>query len=842
MAKTRSGAGPDEGEQPLPAPDEHSIENAHLFPSLGLGSLVDCAARYEPIRDPSGRIVDFRYLEINDQAVEYNGISRADTLGHTLLELFPGHGSAGWIEQYAEVVETGQPLLLDEVLYPLDCADGQVRRYEMHALPAEGGFVLVWRDISERHEAHCAREMLAMANAVLVHADNETSLLRGMCGAAMVHDCFVGAAYTRTRHGNVDVVEIQQREGHPTPLSTDPLPSLAVIHEVATGGQPMVVNELGSSGADAKSCVCVPVHADGVVDGVYTVFSTHPLSLADTAVGALCDVAAQIGVGLARRRATDRLLQSIETNRLLFTAVEQAADSIILTDLTPAIIYANPATVETTGYSLSEMVGENPRLFASGFHDQLFYEAMWASLQRGEPFRGRMVNRRKSGEVYEEDASITPVRGDTGAVVAYVGVKHDLSRERRVQQELSRVHTDRTTAVRIMGELHPLETLEATADSLAEAMTQFADIDGAIVLMVGPDGEILPVSGADSNITSVPLTPGEPLPMLLSQAVIDATERGPWWVEFADQSGPAGTFPAISLAMAEAGFVIAAYAPIRWDGRVIGALSITSRSPDSPSWIDARLPVLEELGNFAGMLFGARAQMYGDVQTLRTRVNDVIHAERFDVVIQPIVDLRTEATVGHEALTRFHDGTRPHQRFNQARRVDLGSQLEAACARRAVSLLPKLPAHTWLSVNFSPETVVDGTAASVMADTDPTRIVVEITEHGAIESYPHVLEALAACGAPRLAIDDTGAGFASMRHILELRPAMVKLDMELVRGIDADPARQSLTAGLRHFCTQIGAVMIAEGVETEAEAHTLTTLGVDMAQGYLFGRPAPVPS
>jgi EAL domain-containing protein (putative c-di-GMP-specific phosphodiesterase class I) len=89
-------------------------------------------------------------------------------------------------------------------------------------------------------------------------------------------------------------------------------------------------------------------------------------------------------------------------------------------------------------------------------------------------------------------------------------------------------------------------------------------------------------------------------------------------------------------------------------------------------------------------------------------------------------------------------------------------------------------------------------------------------------------------------VDDAGASFASLRHILELDPAFVKLDISLIRGIDRDPAKQGLVAGMRHFARTTKCRIIAEGVESEAEAQTLTELDVRLVQGYLFGRPAPL--
>jgi EAL domain-containing protein (putative c-di-GMP-specific phosphodiesterase class I) len=87
-------------------------------------------------------------------------------------------------------------------------------------------------------------------------------------------------------------------------------------------------------------------------------------------------------------------------------------------------------------------------------------------------------------------------------------------------------------------------------------------------------------------------------------------------------------------------------------------------------------------------------------------------------------------------------------------------------------------------------------------------------------------------------VDDAGAGYAGLRHILELQPAFAKLDISLVRGIDTDEVRQAMAAGLQYFGLRTGCQLIAEGVEREAEVETLRNLGVELAQGFLFGEPA----
>lgn len=120
-------------------------------------------------------------------------------------------------------------------------------------------------------------------------------------------------------------------------------------------------------------------------------------------------------------------------------------------------------------------------------------------------------------------------------------------------------------------------------------------------------------------------------------------------------------------------------------------------------------------------------------------------------------------------------------------------------------------------------------------------VVLEITEHAAIADYAALRDAIAGLGYPvRLSVDDAGAGFASFRHIVELRPDYVKIDIGLVRAIDADPVRAALVAGMVYFALRTDAELIAEGIETDAELATLRSLAVDLGQGYLLGRPAPI--
>jgi EAL domain-containing protein (putative c-di-GMP-specific phosphodiesterase class I)/ActR/RegA family two-component response regulator len=213
------------------------------------------------------------------------------------------------------------------------------------------------------------------------------------------------------------------------------------------------------------------------------------------------------------------------------------------------------------------------------------------------------------------------------------------------------------------------------------------------------------------------------------------------------------------------------------------------------------------------------------------------------MVYQPIVNLRTRDVVGLEALARFASvpARTPERWFSEAVALELGVVLELAAIRRALTAVPNLPESAYLSVNASHMAAMSEQLPPMLAQ-HATRLVVEITEHERVEDYAQLSAALARLrrlGA-RVAIDDAGAGYSSLRHTLHLAPDIVKLDISLTRGIDADRAKRALAASLISFADEMGMEIVAEGIETLGELSTLLELGVPFGQGYFLAEPAPI--
>ncbi|MEX2275848.1 MAG: EAL domain-containing protein [Actinomycetota bacterium] len=226
------------------------------------------------------------------------------------------------------------------------------------------------------------------------------------------------------------------------------------------------------------------------------------------------------------------------------------------------------------------------------------------------------------------------------------------------------------------------------------------------------------------------------------------------------------------------------------------------------------------------------------------RIRRVVDGTGMRIVFQPIVDLENRAIVGMEALARFAgDPPRPPDVwFNEAASVGLGTDLELTAIRLAMENIDLLPPDAYLSLNLSHRTATSPRLLDVVIGEHSQRLVVEITEHEAVEDYDALTESLEKLRirGVRVAIDDAGAGFASLRHALRLDPHVLKVDISLVRDIDTDRARRALASGLIRFAEEMDIAIVAEGIETQAELDTLLSLGVQFGQGYFLAHPAPI--
>lgn len=290
----------------------------------------------------------------------------------------------------------------------------------------------------------------------------------------------------------------------------------------------------------------------------------------------------------------------------------------------------------------------------------------------------------------------------------------------------------------------------------------------------------------------------------------------------------------------DCGPVVAATVGEGATGTWVLLIEVDATAPDQRAEAREMLGLAVELAPMIeNMLTAAR----GDEPSaqLSQQLMQIIEAQEFHPVFQPICDIDTAAVVGYEALTRFDDGTPPDTRFAKAGLLGLGSLLELATLRAALTAAAELPGGQYLSVNVSAPLLGHADLPDILDLARGRSICVELTEHEQIDDYEQTLADFHALDRNlRLSVDDAGSGWASLRHVFTLRPDFVKLDRGWVADIHTDPARQALLLGIASFVAELGGQVIAEGVERHTELATLRSLGIHFAQGYLLGRPVGV--
>jgi EAL domain-containing protein (putative c-di-GMP-specific phosphodiesterase class I) len=237
-----------------------------------------------------------------------------------------------------------------------------------------------------------------------------------------------------------------------------------------------------------------------------------------------------------------------------------------------------------------------------------------------------------------------------------------------------------------------------------------------------------------------------------------------------------------------------------------------------------------------------RAERKGEVD--REQIQRIISEHTMRMEFQPIVDLESGRIISVEGLARFpvEPVQPPDVWFSQAWEAGLGAELEVEALRLALMHIELLPEDLPLAVNLSPRALTTDACADVLAGADCTRLIAEITEHRPVEQYDLLLKSLNRfrTAGGRIAVDDLGAGFASLRHMLLLFPDIVKLDVSFIRGIDHDPGRRTLAAALTQSAGKLNASVVAEGIETPGELEVVRLIGVQEGQGYYLGRPVPI--
>ncbi|MGA8680923.1 MAG: EAL domain-containing protein [Acidimicrobiales bacterium] len=415
----------------------------------------------------------------------------------------------------------------------------------------------------------------------------------------------------------------------------------------------------------------------------------------------------------------------------------------------------------------------------------------------------------------------------------------------------------------------PMGLMQRVADEVTAVV---AGAEGVLIGLVGEDASLSFVCGSGYLAGQV----GGKVPLTGSLSGLAVKTRLTLRCDDAESD------PRVHLDLCQAYRVASAVCvPLRRGTEAIGVLNVSSSR--THAFDDGDVTTLSKFAEFVSVVIAAAADLTGVTSRLlsltpldapasdefdlaveerfvanvlspgtvggleaRRRIERVLEGQRLMHHFQPIFDLWSGELFAFEALARFPGKPKrpPDQWFAEAHAAGLGVELEIASMRTALESLSGLPPGIGLCLNAGPDALADEEVLGLLIESDPGRIVIELTEQVPVDDYPRLgdyLARLRLMGA-RLAIDDTGAGFASLAHILKLSPDLIKLDRALTTGIDCDPVRRALAAALVAFTEQTRAEIIAEGIETAGELAVLGELGIRYGQGYFLGRPKPLDS
>ena len=534
------------------------------------------------------------------------------------------------------------------------------------------------------------------------------------------------------------------------------------------------------------------------------------------------------------RDVTERERRARERERLV-AVVEQSLDGIIITDAAGLVTYANPAFLAGNELALGDLVGRPAVALALATAGPDALAAFEEASVGTAPWLQEIERKRPDGTIGRFEVSRTPAQGVGGSLAGYVVVIRDVTLLREAEAEVILQTGVRAALAESLHHISAESSLEQAAQAICDELVTLAFVDVAVIqiFLGGDDVEVL----AQSAPPGYPAMAGTHLPPSRAATVLEQAARGPW-ARYAESDPDDG---GLRTAAVEEGLKALAYGPIVHADQVVGTLVLGTFDERFAQMVVEKMPGIVSFGVASSALLAERMNRRRETAKLRQRVGGILAAGAFHPVFQPIVDLEGGEVVGYEALTRFDSGQRPDLCFADAWSVGLGAEMELATLEAAVEAGRRLPPGLWLDLNVSPRLLADPERLRPILWAAGRPLVLEVTEHEVIEDYEAVRAAIRELGHDiRLAVDDAGAGVANFGHIIDLRPDFVKLDISLVRRVNANLGRQAMVVGMRHFSRTAGCRLIAEGVETSEEARTLTALGVEFAQGYHFGYPEPV--
>ena len=811
---------------------------------------------------------DSHYLGVNTAFERLMGKSRREIVGKTAYDIMP----LGLAQKHDEV---------DQELF----AQGGIRIYEANITDGDsnlvtgmfhkalffdttgnpGGVVGVMLDITarKRDEARINQlnrilTVLSETNELIVHVHDEDSLLNQVCAVLREKGHFAlnwihidrdGGAHVFADPSTIDIAErmttaIRNPNRRCAPNARLCCPRIDCC-DVAFAADQTEFNH--------KALVHLPLIVDGAIVGGIGILGTEEQLFAADEQRLLEHMANNVCFAL-EALSRERSRQAAEEKLLLTARVfDNNTEGIIVTDAKNRILMVNRAFATVTGYSAADVIGKNPAMLGSGTQDPEFYREMWHGLQHNGEWRGEVVNRRKNGELYPEWLTISLVRNEAGETTNFVAVFSDLTARKQTEERLNFLaHYDELTRLPNRILFHSrvdqaLKTAQRNGQRLALLLFDLdrfklvnetvghaggdrllQEISSRLLASVGESCCVSRLGGDQFAVLAQPLTSVNEAAALadtLQQAILQSFEIQGHEIHIATSVG-ISVFPE--------------------DGQDADTLS---KNADS-----AMYQAIQDGGN----TFRFFSQEMNERSLERVRMEGKLHhalsRNEMDVHFQPFVCAHSGRIVGAEALLRWNcpelgGAISPGTFVPLLEDTGLILKVGEWVMERACAAVKRWRAQTgeplFVAINLSAMQLVDPELRDKVAhllqtlELAPSALEIELTESAVMRDASRgiaLMRQLKELGV-HLSVDDFGTGYSSLSYLKQLPIGTLKIDRSFVMDIPEDGEAASIARAIIAMGHSLSLKIIAEGVETAAQANFLRESGVDIFQGFYYSRP-----
>jgi diguanylate cyclase (GGDEF)-like protein/PAS domain S-box-containing protein len=530
---------------------------------------------------------------------------------------------------------------------------------------------------------------------------------------------------------------------------------------------------------------------------------------------------------------------------------EHSKEGILVTDANKKITSVNKSFTEITGFTPEEAIGQNPRLLASGRHDAAFFKQVWEALATTGSWQGELWNRRKSGEIYPESLTIISVKGDAGAVINYIGIFGDISERKLAEERIQQLaHYDVLTGLpnRLLFSDRLEQSLINAQRNQSKVALLFLDLDRF--------KQINDTLGHDIGDALLKMVAQRLISCVREQDTL-SRQGGDEFIAVLPDADIAGA-ELVAAKMLDA--IIQPYLINQHEFRISSSIGIAvypDQAQDAESLIkyaDVAMYQAKDSGRNKYLRFdpSMNASSHERLQ-LENGLRTAVDRQELRLYYQPQIDLIDGRIIGCEALVRWQ-----HPELGMispATFIPLAEEtglimpisdwvLEEALRQARVwrdAGLPEITVAVNLSaLQFRQRILNEQVGALLKKYKLPPHVLdLELTESilmQGIDSALSMLHELSIMGVG-LSIDDFGTGYSSLSYLKRFPIQKLKIDQSFVRDITTDSNDATMVKTIILMAHSLKLHVIAEGVETEAQADFLRASGCEQAQGYLFGRP-----